>query len=79
MALVICRAVESLMFWPITKNEAGTSNSSRMSSIWTVVVSLGPSSKLRATYLAGDSDAHEVRIKDRRSKMYLVMILLVLN
>ena len=37
------------MFWPMTKNEAGTSNSSRTSRTLGVVGLVGPSSKLNAT------------------------------
>lgn len=53
MALVICLAVFSLMYWPMTKNDAGTLCSSRRSRTFGVVMSLGPSSKLSATYFAG--------------------------
>lgn len=90
MALVICFAVDSLMFCPMTKKDPGTLNSSRMSRTFGVVESFGPSSKLNAisregvlstfvsSLLSGLAVArveHAAMIRDRAMMRILVIVL----
>ena len=89
MALVICFAVVSLMYCPMTKKDPGTLNSSRMSRTFGVVMSLGPSSKLNAisfegvlsTFVSLLSDLADARVEhaamimDRAMMRILVIVL----
>ena len=90
MALVICVAVASLMYCPMTKKDAGTLNCCRMSRTCGVMTSFGPSSKLNAISLDGAcstltsafSDFEDarfeqqaVRMMDRAMMRILVIVL----